>query len=155
MNRSGQSVRALAQFYRILPEEMLVVHDELDLLPGRLQLRFGGGLGGHNGLKDITAHLGTQDFWRLRVGIGHPGDRNEVANFVLKPPRKEEQGDIDAALDRALLAWPVLATGEFEKAANKINARPAPPKPPTPLTARETPLAPKETQEPKESKDTP
>ena len=128
MNRSGQAVRALAQFYRILPNEMLVVHDELDLSPGRLQLRFGGGLGGHNGLKDITAHMGTQDFWRLRVGIGHPGDRNEVANFVLKPPCKEEQEEIDAALDRALLAWPLIASGEMEKAANRINARPALPK---------------------------
>jgi PTH1 family peptidyl-tRNA hydrolase len=132
MNRSGQAVRALAQFYKILPEEMLVIHDELDLPPGRLQFRFGGGLGGHNGLKDITAHLGTQDYWRLRVGIGHPGDRNEVANFVLKPPRKEEQAEIDAALDRALLAWPLLAAGEMEKAANRINARPPAPKPPKP-----------------------
>ena len=124
MNRSGQSVRALAQFYRILPGEMLGVHDELDLPPGRAQLRLGGGLGGHNGLKDITAHLGTQDFWRLRIGIGHPGDRNEVANFVLKPPRKEEQADIDTALDRALAAFPLVLDGQFEKAANKINARP-------------------------------
>jgi PTH1 family peptidyl-tRNA hydrolase len=72
MNRSGQSVAALARFYRIAPAEILVVHDELDIPPGQLRLKFGGGLGGHNGLKDITAHLGTQDFWRLRVGIGHP-----------------------------------------------------------------------------------
>ena len=79
MNRSGQSVAALARFYRIAPAEILVVHDELDIPPGQLRLKFGGGLGGHNGLKDITAHLGTQDFWRLRIGIGHPGDRNEVS----------------------------------------------------------------------------
>ncbi len=124
MNRSGLAVRALTQFYRIEPAEMLVVHDELDLLPGHMRLKFGGGLGGHNGLKDITSHLGTQDYWRLRIGIGHPGDRNEVANYVLKPPRKEEQGDIDAALDRALLAWPLLARGEFNAATQKINSKP-------------------------------
>ena len=128
MNRSGQSVQALMHFYRIEPAEMLVVHDELDIPPGQLRLKFGGGLGGHNGLKDITGHLGTQDYWRLRVGIGHPGDRNEVVNYVLKPPRKEEAGEIDAAIDRALLAWPLLAKSDFNAATQRINARPAPPK---------------------------
>ena len=128
MNESGRAVRALAQFYRILPGEMLVVHDELDLPPGRLQLRFGGGLGGHNGLKDVAAHLGTQDFWRLRIGIGHPGDRNEVVDYVLKPPRREEADEIDAALAAALLAWPALAKGDFNAAMRKTNAKPAPPK---------------------------
>jgi PTH1 family peptidyl-tRNA hydrolase len=127
MNHSGQAVRALAQFYRIEPAEMLVVHDELDLPPGQMRLKFGGGLGGHNGLKDITSHLGTQDYWRLRIGIGHPGDRNEVVNYVLKPARKEEQVDIDAALDRALLAWPDLQRGEINAAMQKINAKPATP----------------------------
>lgn len=125
MNRSGQAVAALARFYRILPNEILVLHDELDLPPGALRLKFGGGLGGHNGLKDITAHLGTQDFWRLRIGIGHPGDRNEVVNFVLKPPRKEEQADIDAALDRAEVAWPQLAAGDWTAAMQKLNGKPA------------------------------
>ena len=128
MNRSGQAVQALAHFYRIDAAEMLVVHDELDLPPGQMRLKFGGGLGGHNGLKDITAHLATQDYWRLRVGIGHPGDRNEVVNYVLKPPRREEREEIDAALDRALLAWPTLAKGEFNAATQKINSKPAPPK---------------------------
>jgi PTH1 family peptidyl-tRNA hydrolase len=128
MNRSGQSVQALAHFYRIAPAEMLVVHDELDIPPGQLRLKFGGGLGGHNGLKDITSHLGTQDYWRLRIGIGHPGDKNDVANYVLKPPRKEEAGEIDAAIDRALLAWPLLAKSDFNAATQKINARPAAPK---------------------------
>ena len=128
MNRSGQSVQALMHFYRIAPAEMLVVHDELDIPPGQLRLKFGGGLGGHNGLKDITAHLGTQDYWRLRVGIGHPGDRNDVVNYVLKPPRKEEAGEIAAALDRALLAWPLLAKSDFNAATQKINARPPAPK---------------------------
>ncbi len=128
MNRSGQAVRALAQFYRITPAEMLVVHDELDLPPGQMRLKFGGGMGGHNGLKDITAHLGTQDYWRLRLGIGHPGDRNDVVNYVLKPPRREEREAIDATLDRALLAWPLLAKGEFNAATQKINTVPKPPK---------------------------
>lgn len=124
MNRSGQAVQALAHFYRIEPSEMLVVHDELDLPPGQMRLKFGGGLGGHNGLKDITSHLGTQDYWRLRLGIGHPGDRNEVVNYVLKPPRKEEAEDIDAAIDRALLAWPLLAKADYNAATQKINAKP-------------------------------
>ncbi len=123
MNRSGQSVQALMHFYRIAPAEMLVVHDELDIPPGQLRLKFGGGLGGHNGLKDITSHLGTQDYWRLRVGIGHPGDRNEVVSYVLKPPRKEEAGEIEAALDRALLVWPLLAKCDFNAATQHINAR--------------------------------
>ena len=124
MNRCGQSVRALTQFYRIEPAEMLIMHDELDLPPGQMRLKFGGGLGGHNGLKDITAHLGTQDYWRLRIGIGHPGDRNEVVDYVLKPPRKEERVEIDAALDRALLAWPALAHGDFAAATQRINSKP-------------------------------
>jgi PTH1 family peptidyl-tRNA hydrolase len=128
MNRSGQSVQALAHFYRIEPAEMLVVHDELDIPPGQLRLKFGGGLGGHNGLKDITGHLGTQDYWRLRIGIGHPGDRDEVVNYVLKPPRKEEAGEIDAAIDRALLTWPQFAKADFNAAMQKINAKPALPK---------------------------
>ncbi|MDP2794463.1 MAG: aminoacyl-tRNA hydrolase [Sulfurisoma sp.] len=128
MNHSGQSVGALLRFYRIEPAQMLVVHDELDLPPGQMRLKFGGGLGGHNGLKDISSHLGTQDYWRLRVGIGHPGDKDEVVNYVLKPPRREESTEIDAALDRALLAWPLLARADFNAATQKINARPAPPK---------------------------
>jgi PTH1 family peptidyl-tRNA hydrolase len=128
MNRSGQAVRALTQFYRIEAAEMLVLHDELDLPPGQMRLKFGGGLGGHNGLKDITAHLGTQDYWRLRIGIGHPGDRNEVVDYVLKAPRKEERNEIDAALDRALLAWPSLAQNDFAAATQRINSKPPSPK---------------------------
>jgi len=128
MNDSGRAVLALAHYYRILPDEMLVVHDELDLPPGRAQLRLGGGLGGHNGLKSLASHLGTQDFWRLRLGIGHPGDRDEVVNYVLKPPRREEREEIDATLDRALLAWPLLAKADFKAATQKINTKPAPAK---------------------------
>lgn len=132
MNRSGQSVGAFIRFHRIPPDEILVVHDELDIPPGEMRLKFGGGLGGHNGLKDITAHLGTQDYWRLRIGIGHPGDRNEVANYVLKPPRREEQEQIDGALDRALLAWPLVAKGDWNVAINAINTRHPKPKIPAP-----------------------
>lgn len=123
MNRSGQSVAALMRFYRIEPAELLVVHDELDIPPGQLRLKFGGGLGGHNGLKDITAHLGTQDYWRLRVGIGHPGDRNEVVHYVLKPPRREEREAIDQALDRALGVWPAMAAGQWPEATKAANER--------------------------------
>ncbi len=127
MNRSGQSVGAFSRFHRIQPSEILVVHDELDIPPGELRLKFGGGLGGHNGLKDIAAHLSTQDFWRLRVGIGHPGDRNEVVNFVLKPPRREEQAQIDLALDRALLVWPLMVKGDWNAAVKQANTKPKTP----------------------------
>ncbi|MDX5446366.1 MAG: aminoacyl-tRNA hydrolase [Zoogloeaceae bacterium] len=128
MNRSGQSVGALARFYRIQPAEILVVHDELDIPPGQLRLKFGGGLGGHNGLKDTSSHLGTNDYWRLRIGIGHPGDRNEVVNFVLKPPRREEQAEIDDAMARALGAWPLIAGGNWTAATTRLNTRPKPAK---------------------------
>ena len=130
MNRSGQAVGALMRFHRITPAEMLVVHDELDIPPGQLRLKFGGGLGGHNGLKDITAHLGTQDYWRLRIGIGHPGDRNEVVNYVLKPPRAEEQAEIDAAITRALALMPLIEKGEWNAATQCANTKP--PQPPAP-----------------------
>lgn len=123
MNRSGQSVAALARFYKIEPEEILVVHDELDLQPGSIRLKQGGGNGGHNGLKDIQAHLATADFWRLRLGIGHPGERNEVVNYVLKAPRKEEQELIDRALDRCLLAWPKLGAGDYEAAQRALHPK--------------------------------
>jgi PTH1 family peptidyl-tRNA hydrolase len=128
MNRSGQAVGALARFHRIEPAEILVVHDELDIPPGQLRLKFGGGMGGHNGLKDITSHLGTQDYWRLRIGIGHPGDRNEVVNYVLKPPRREEQADIDAAIERALDLMPLIEKDDWNAAIQRANTKPAPPK---------------------------
>lgn len=141
MNRSGLSVGALAHFYRIPPAEILIVHDELDLPPGQLRLKFGGGLGGHNGLKDITAHLGTQDYWRLRIGIGHPGERGEVVHYVLKPPRREEREQIDAAIERALELWPLIVRGEWNAAVQRANTRPKNPLPaPTaPLTPQPSP----------------
>ena len=128
MNRSGQSVGALARFFKIPPENILVVHDELDLEPGQVKLKKDGGHAGHNGLRDIHAQLGSPDYWRLRIGIGHPGDRNQVVGFVLKPARREEQPLIDEAIDRALATWPLLARGDFHAATTRINARPTPPK---------------------------
>ncbi|MEB0165093.1 aminoacyl-tRNA hydrolase, partial [Glaciimonas sp. CA11.2] len=119
MNRSGQSVGALARFYKISPEEVLVVHDELDLLPGIAKLKKGGSSGGHNGLKDITAALGTQDYWRLRIGIGHPRTLNlqqAVADFVLHRPRKEEQPLLDEAIAESLKVIPMLCDGKFSEA---------------------------------------
>ena len=123
MNRSGQAVVALARFYKIMPDEILVVHDELDLQPGVIRLKQGGGNGGHNGLKDIQAHLTTPDFWRLRLGIGHPGERNEVVDYVLEAPRREGQELIDQAIDRCLLAWPKLGAGDYEAAQRQLHPK--------------------------------
>jgi PTH1 family peptidyl-tRNA hydrolase len=122
MNVSGRSVVALALFYKILPNQILVVHDELDLPPGSAKLKLGGGHGGHNGLKDIIAHLGSKDFWRLRVGIGHPGDRAEVVNYVLKAPRKEEQVLIDEAMQRAQDVAQLIIEGKQEAAMLKLHS---------------------------------
>jgi PTH1 family peptidyl-tRNA hydrolase len=124
MNRSGQSVVSLALFYRILPTEILVAHDELDLPPGTVRLKRGGGTAGHNGLKDTQARLTTPDFWRLRIGIGHPRTlqlEQDVADFVLHPPRREEQPEIDAAVDRAEGILDLLASGKFEAAMKKLH----------------------------------
>lgn len=122
MNVSGRGVGALAQFYKIAPAEILVVHDELDLPPGSAKLKLGGGHGGHNGLKDIIAHLGTKDFWRLRLGIGHPGERSEVSNFVLNAPRKEERTLIEDAMQRALHVAPLIVEGKLEAAMLKLHS---------------------------------
>ena len=126
MNRSGQAVAALANFYKISPAEILVIHDELDLPPGGIRLKQGGGNGGHNGLKDIQAKLGTPDFWRLRLGIGHPrmlGLSQQVVDFVLHQPRKEELPEIERALDRCLLAWPKIAAGDFAGAQQQLHGK--------------------------------
>jgi PTH1 family peptidyl-tRNA hydrolase len=123
MNASGKAVAALCHYYKILPEQILVAHDELDLPPGVSRLKLGGGLGGHNGLKDIAAHLATKDFWRLRIGIGHPGDRNAVINYVLQPPRKEEAALIDEAIHRSLGVWPLIAEGNCQAAMLKLHTK--------------------------------
>ncbi|MBV8656352.1 MAG: aminoacyl-tRNA hydrolase [Burkholderiales bacterium] len=132
MNRSGQSVAALARFYKILPHEILVVHDELDLLPGEAKLKQGGSHAGHNGLKDIQAMLGTGDFWRLRIGVGHPrtlGLNQPVVDFVLHRPRQDEQPLINDAIDRTLDAWKWLVKADFGRATMAINTKPKPAKP--------------------------
>lgn len=124
MNRSGQSVGALARFYKINPDEVLVVHDELDLPPGAAKIKKGGSSGGHNGLKDITAALGTQDYWRLRLGIGHPRELNlqqPVVDFVLHRPRKEEQSLIDQAIEKSLSVIALLCEGKFEQATMELH----------------------------------
>lgn len=125
MNRSGQSVAALARFFKIDAQEILVAHDELDLLPGHAKLKFAGSLAGHNGLKDIGARLGTRDYWRLRLGIGHPGVRSEVINWVLQRPSAENRNAIQHCIDKTMSAVPDLLAGEFEAATRIINAKPA------------------------------
>jgi peptidyl-tRNA hydrolase, PTH1 family len=130
MNRSGASVAALARFFKIPPAQVLVVHDELDLLPGQSKLKLGGSAAGHNGLKDIQAQLGSPDFWRLRLGIGHPGVKSEVVNYVLKKPSAEHRNAIDVAIDRSLSASQELMAGQMDQALMKIHAQPPRPKPP-------------------------
>ncbi|MBC7490611.1 MAG: aminoacyl-tRNA hydrolase [Glaciimonas sp.] len=124
MNRSGQSVGAFAHFYKITADEILVVHDELDLLPGIAKLKKGGSSGGHNGLKDITVALGTQEYWRLRIGIGQPRTLNLqqfVADFVLHRPRKEEQPLLDEAIVDSLKVIPLLCEGQFSEATMRLH----------------------------------
>ena len=119
MNRSGLAVGALARFYKIMPDEILVAHDELDLMPGTIKLKLGGGNAGHNGLKDIAAVLGTPEFWRMRIGIGHPRAlelQQQVMDFVLHPPRREEARLIDAAIERGIDELPKLFDGDAEAA---------------------------------------
>ena len=116
MNESGRSVASFTHFYRIEPGQMLVVHDELDLPPGTVKLKKGGGTGGHNGLTDIVEALDTKDFWRLRIGIGHPGHKDLVADYVLDPARREEQELIDPPFERSLDLLPRLATGRLNDA---------------------------------------
>lgn len=115
MNLSGKSVAALARFFKIAPEEILVAHDELDVVPGQAKLKFGGSHAGHNGLRDIHAQLGTGDYWRLRLGIGHPGVKSEVINWVLKKPLKEQRDAIDDAIVRSLHALPALLAAKWKR----------------------------------------
>ena len=124
MNVSGRAVQALATFYKIAPPEILVVHDELDLLPGTVKMKQSGGHGGHNGLRDIVAQLGSQDFWRLRIGIGHPGDRDAVIGYVLQAPRVEERGVIEESITRSLQIFPQIVRGDLQAAMLKLHTRP-------------------------------
>jgi len=116
MNLSGKSVAALARFFKIAPNEILVAHDELDIAPGQVKLKFGGSHAGHNGLRDIHAQLGSSDYWRLRLGVGHPGNKAEVVNWVLKKPMLDDRIAIDQCIDRSLKALPAFLAGDMEKA---------------------------------------
>ena len=129
MNLSGKSVAALARFFKIEPAQILVAHDELDLMPGHMKLKLGGSPAGHNGLKDIHAQLGTPDYWRLRLGIGHPGVKAEVVNYVLRKPPLAERDAIDKSIEQSAAALDLLLASEMERAMMAIHARPPRPKP--------------------------
>ena len=136
MNLSGKSVASLAKFFKITPEEILVVHDELDIAPGQMKVKFGGSHAGHNGLRDIHAQLGSADYWRLRIGVGHPGVKSEVINWVLKKPSLDNRIAIDQGITRSLKAVPDMISGDMDKATMVIHTtkppRPNLPKPITP-----------------------
>lgn len=135
MNLSGKSVAALANFFKISPQEMLVAHDELDIAPGEAKLKLGGSHAGHNGLRDIHAQFGTDQYWRLRLGIGHPGNKAEVIHWVLKKPSPDHRMAIDQTIDRALQALPQLLRGDMEQATRLIHTS----KPPRPKVPRPPP----------------
>jgi len=122
MNRSGQSVAAVARYFKIAPQEILVIHDELDLPPGTNRLKHGGGHGGHNGLRDIVNHLGSREFFRIRVGIGHPGDAKQVVNYVLRKPSVAELGAIESANRDTLAVMPLVLEGSIEKAMHALHS---------------------------------
>ena len=121
MNRSGQAVAALARYYKIKPEQILVIHDELDLPPGTNRIKQSGGHGGHNGLRDIISHLGSRDFFRIRVGIGHPGDSNQVINYVLHKPSVADLNAIDTANRDTLAVMPLVYEGRIDKAMQALH----------------------------------
>lgn len=123
MNKSGTAVQALAKFYKILPEEILIIHDELDIPCGQVRFKKGGSNGGHNGLKDIQAWLGTAEFYRLRLGIGHPGDRNLVIHYVLHKPQAQEQSLITEAMQKSLAAIPQMLTGEYSSVQLQLHSK--------------------------------
>ena len=123
MNRSGLAVKSLMSFYRLKPENLLVAHDEIDLPPGTIKLKTGGGHGGHNGLRDIISHLGTKDFHRLRIGVGHPGNKDDVVDYVLRRPSQDDRSMIDQSVSNARDVVPVLAEGSLEKAMHKLHTK--------------------------------
>lgn len=122
MNRSGQSVKALCDFFKIPPEQILIAHDELDLPPGTARFKKTGGHGGHNGLRDLISHLGTRDFPRLRLGIGHPGNSKQVVNYVLSNAGKGERIAIDTAIDEAIRSLPDALSGDWGRAMNYLHS---------------------------------
>ena len=122
MNRSGQAVAGLARYFKITPAEILVIHDELDLPPGTNRIKYGGGHGGHNGLRDIVNHLGSRDFFRIRVGIGHPGDAKQVVNYVLRKPSQADLAAIENANRDTLAVMPLVFEGSIEKAMHALHS---------------------------------
>ena len=122
MNASGRAVQMLAGFFKILPSEILVVHDELDFAPGMAKMKQGGGIAGHNGLKDISQRLGSHDYWRLRLGIGHPGDKNVVADYVLNKPSAADREAIDGAIGRSVEVLPLCLAGDLQGAMQKLHS---------------------------------
>ena len=127
MNLSGQPVQMLAGFFKIKPEEILVVHDELDFPPGVARLKQGGGIAGHNGLKDISQRLATHEYWRLRLGVGKPPPGREGADYVLERPPAEEKSAIDAVIDKAIELLPQMIAGDMQSAMNKLHTDEKPP----------------------------
>ncbi len=123
MNHSGRALAALIQFYRIEPAAILVVHDEIDLAAGEVRLKSGGGHGGHNGLRDIIAALGTRDFLRLRLGVGHPGHADQVVSYVLHAPARAEREAIDTGIDQGLAVIPLVTTGAWERAQQQLHTQ--------------------------------
>jgi PTH1 family peptidyl-tRNA hydrolase len=121
MNLSGQAVRACLNYHKIAPNEMLVAHDDIDLPAGTIRLKFDGGDGGHNGLKDIISHLNTKQFYRLRIGVGHPGQSKDVADYVLDKPSKADKKKIDLAIQRGLETLPLILSGEMQKAMHALH----------------------------------
>lgn len=140
MNASGRPVQMLASFFKIAPGDILVAHDELDFPPGVVRMKQGGGVAGHNGLKDVSARLGSHEYWRLRIGIGHPGDRNAVTDYVLRKPAQEERAEVDAAIGRALEVLPLVLAGDLQGAMLKLHSAPEPA--PRPVKAEQPPAAP-------------
>lgn len=140
MNLSGKSVAALARFFKVAPQEILVGHDELDIAPGQMKLKFGGSHAGHNGLRDIHAQLGSGDYWRLRLGVGHPGNKAEVVNWVLKKPSQDDRIAIEQSIDRSIKALPALLAGDMEKATLLVHTSKSP-RPHTPVAQRPMPTA--------------
>jgi peptidyl-tRNA hydrolase, PTH1 family len=130
MNLSGRAVAALARFYKIAPEEILVAHDELDILPGQLKLKRGGSHAGHNGLRDIHEQLASADYWRLRLGIGHPGVKSEVIHWVLKKPMPAHLEAIEDCITRSLQAVPLLLGGDMTRATMLLHTKAVKPEPP-------------------------
>jgi PTH1 family peptidyl-tRNA hydrolase len=162
MNASGRAVQMLAGFFKIKPEEILVVHDELDFAPGVARVKQGGGIGGHNGLRDISQRIASHDYWRLRLGIGHPGDKNAVADYVLHKPPVDDKALIDQAIDRALQVLPEMLKGDMQAAIQKLHSsepkpvpkgpeKKDPPKKEAPIKEPEKKPEPQKAVEPKKS----